>query len=75
LRIVGVDKVEDLTRSPKAEALLLTRLQHVPDPAEVHQAFAGATAAPGTSGEVIGYRIYLSDPAPVARAGVCRNEA
>jgi hypothetical protein len=74
LRIVGIDKVEDLARLPRAEALLLTRLSHVSDPAGLDQAFAGAMAEPGASGGVIGYRVYLPDLAGARRAAVCGSE-
>jgi 4-amino-4-deoxy-L-arabinose transferase-like glycosyltransferase len=63
LQIVGVDHPTELGKVPGAEALLLTRLHHVPDAAALREAFLHA-ARPSTSlSGVVGYHIYVADSA------------
>jgi hypothetical protein len=66
LRIVGVAKPEDLDAVPGAAALLLTRLQHVSDPAGLRRTFSGGSEPLPLSASITGYRVYLSGS---ARAG------
>jgi hypothetical protein len=63
LRIVGVAKPQDLTEAAEAAALVLTRLQHVSDPAELRRTFAAGVEPVNLSAGITGYRVYLSGSA------------
>jgi uncharacterized membrane protein len=70
LHVIGLDTAEDLNRVHGAQALLVTRLHHVPDAAALLRGFTGGEE-PRLSGGVIGYRLYLANSTPVGRPQVC----
>lgn len=74
LRVVGLYRLEDVASTPKAEALLLTRLGYVEDPAGLRQAFAGQGHPPQASAVAIGYQVDLADAARAVRAEGCRRD-
>jgi 4-amino-4-deoxy-L-arabinose transferase-like glycosyltransferase len=72
LRVVGIAGPEALVGTPEADALLLTRLHHVADPASLLRAFTPAGDATTPWSEVPGYRIYLADTVEPVPGGGCQ---
>lgn len=70
LRVVGVDHPKELSQFPGADALLLTRLHHLPDAAALRQAFLSTRPAPTSLDGVVGYHIYVTEP-PTKRVQSC----
>ncbi len=60
LRIVGADTPAEIAASSGTEALLLTRLHHVRDPAALRRAFAGAAEAAEAPIGAAGYSVYVA---------------
>jgi hypothetical protein len=61
--IVGIDVPGDLSGGPKPAALLMTRLQNVPDSVALRRAFGDSGAQlPPLPASVPGYQVYLAEP-------------
>jgi 4-amino-4-deoxy-L-arabinose transferase-like glycosyltransferase len=63
LRIVAVAEPRDLA-TVEAAALLLTRLQHIPDATLLRRTFSGGTEPAPLAASITGYRVYLASSAP-----------
>jgi 4-amino-4-deoxy-L-arabinose transferase-like glycosyltransferase len=74
LRVVGVDHPKDLSRASGTEALLLTRLHHLPDATALRETFQQTKPAPSSLGGVVGYHIYVTDSSS-GRAESCPGGA
>jgi hypothetical protein len=69
--IVGVDEPGEMSGGPKPAALLLTRLQNVPDSVALRRAIGGrGMESPPQAASITGYRMYLAKPSAGA-AGPC----
>jgi hypothetical protein len=65
--VVGINESGDLSGGAKPAALLMTRLQNVPDSAGLRRAFGhGGAQSPTLSRPVTGYRVYLAEPSAAA---------